>query len=205
MCRLIWFIRLFSVLFSQYFQAQMTVTRAISIIYPRRFPWLNKTSNLLKITTVIMLLTALYALLQLFRHYNYQETVYNSSTLILTPVSCTLSTTLIYLFDYSFFLVRQAGLLICLMADTFIIRKLIISKRTTQNTGSHISNKEVSFALSILWSNIFHVAIVIPFLVIVGIQLTPAYMSGQDTDYVAYVNQLYVIMNWGKLVIRPNL
>lgn len=206
-CRLIWFLRLFLVIGAQYFEVQMTIDRTISIVYPRRFNWLSKIGNLVKLSLLVMLFASLAASLQLFRYYTYKTLVVNNATVIV-PAACVLSTTLLRAYNISNFFIRSSGFVIITISNFLIIRKLVHSKRMVNaragQSNAGMSRKEVSLAVSLLLGNFLHTLLVAPFIVLLCIQLTYTFKSDTPPDFAAFISQWYSISNWGNYIYEAS-
>lgn len=197
-CRTIWFLRLFFVTGSEYFNVQITLDRTIHVMYPKRFPWLSRPINHLKITIAIYILSGLFSCLQLFRYHTFVTPLNDTST---RPTACILSESLLTVYSFSFFILRNLGFMIIFVANLFIVRKLFNSKRTimirSQNDASPntMSSREYAFVISLMSSNFIQLIMVLPFSIVLIIQLSYSMQPYQAPDYVAYTRALYAITN----------
>lgn len=141
------------------------------------------------------------ASLQAFRRFTYGAVTRNG-TITYVPVACGLSGASSIANSVSFFCVRSFGIIITMIANVFIIKKLVESKKNSNQRGSSagMSSKEFSFAFSLIWANFLLLFCSIPFVVILLIQLTYAFNPSPPADMVKYYNLLYGIVVWGKLV-----
>ena len=109
----------------------MTVDRAVNILYPRRFAWLTKPINLLKIS--ISILTASFACgaFNLVGFIFYTSTIAseNGSSTLRIP-SCVLTSDVVLVQNVITILHRTATYALTLGANVVIVRKVFRSKRT---------------------------------------------------------------------------
>lgn len=215
-CKVIWYMRVFFVMGVEYFNVQMTIHRAVSIVYPRRFKWLTNPLNLAFITLFIYFVVSLYSLFQITRYFTY-KTVVSGNMTTLVPASCRLSQWGIFFQNFSLFFLRSIGFLIILIANCVILKKLLESKKnfhrappssSTAVTGSShhqqstMSKREFWFAVSLMSGNFVQIALVMPFFCVLVIQIAFTVNPNQPADVVAYSNVLYGIVNWGNYIFE---
>lgn len=200
-CRFIWFLRLFFLTGIQYFQVLMTVDRALSIVFPKRFVWLSKPRNLAILTTLIYFVIAGYAIIfQPFRHYIYVV----NSTMEIKATSCVVTDIVLYVNNISFLIIRSTGYMIILCANIIILRKLIKSKKNLYPRciagDRSLTAKEFAFAVSLLTSNFVTIILISPFLIMLVIQIVFSFSDDVSKDVASFTITLYSITNLGNYV-----
>lgn len=207
-CRTIWFFRVFLFLSSCYFHAQISIDRAISVLFPRRFTWLTKPANLSIVTISIYATFAIYACLQIARFFTFKTIsvidMNGNVTYKSLVASCILSDRLIIAYNLSYFVLRildVCGKMICnclIISKLRDVRKKVTIDSSESSTNSGMSRKEVAFAISLTSANFVQLVLVLPFLSTLIVQLTYAFDPYGSADFVLFANQLYAITNWGK-------
>lgn len=200
-CRVIWFFRIFFLNTNFLFQVQMSIDRALNVVYPKRFSWLVKSKlNLLMITSVIVVISALYASIHFFRYLEIDTTT--SQAVNQTTLSvCVLPGSLLSFFSFSFFLIRLICYLANLASNIQILRKLIHSKMHLAHETHHkLSQKEFAFACSIFSANAVQFFFMLPYLVVLLIQLVYSLTPNMSDSATLFVNQLYNITNLGNYI-----
>lgn len=156
-CYIIWVCRLLFITGIQYFQVQVTLDRAVNVVYPRRFLWLTKTRNLSIITGLIYLILFVYsASSQSFRSIAYTTQTRNNVTVVL-PTTCNYYSTPLIVNNILFCVIRTVGFVVCFLANLIIVKKLIDSKKSLHGSASRMSRKQFYFASALMASNFIKV------------------------------------------------
>ncbi len=201
-CRAIWFFRLLCVSSSIWVQAQMSVDCAVNVIYPKKFPWLQKPSNLAKITALIYVLSGLFASLHFSRFFVYKITILEDNSTFLAPSSCVLSDATQPAFSIVSTIQRVGSFLAVLISNIGIVRRLIDSKRALHRNKTHfLKGKEMAFAFSLVSLNFLTVVCVAPFMVIQLLQFYNSFNSNTARDYIDFLNIIYSLANWGNYLL----
>lgn len=196
LCQAIWWLRSFFLNLSLLFQTQMSLDRTITVVYPRRFTWLANLGNHIKITLGIFIFSLLYPSIHFARRFIYSADFNNSSK----PIECNFpSLSLLTFFSFSFFLIRSICFTVMFLCNLLILVKLIQSKRNlAKSSNQKLTNREYSFALSLLFSNSIQLALNIPFLGVLAMSLYYSFRPGTPLEIIFFFYILYGISNWGK-------
>lgn len=160
-CNFLISMRVVSIVGVEYFTVMMTIDRMVNILYPRRFPWLSKTRNLFKMTIGVYIVVFIYGFAtQSLRSMTYTYVTVNNTTQVATATCNYLSNTVAASVNVSVCLVRVGGFVIIQIANTFIVRRLVVSKRVlrssnlTPGNNQRISSKEFYFCMSLMAYNL---------------------------------------------------
>lgn len=202
-CTVTWCFRTVTVFSIQYFLVQMTVDRALNVLYPRRFLWLSRPRNLAKLTGLIFLVFSIYSVsLNMFRTITFVPVLQNG-TRVMVPSSCTFQRAGQLGNNFSFIIIRISGLSLTFILNLAIIKRLLESKQNIRKhrpSGSNngMSHKELVFIVSLLSSNFIQLILWTPFLVLNTIQVAftfnPSLASPQQASF---INNLVSISRWG--------
>jgi hypothetical protein len=150
----------------------MTVHRALNVIFPKRFTWLTKPLNLLKITVALYIFVFSLGLIQVFRYMTYRTVIGSDNTTVLTPAACVLFSNLQIIYNFFGLFHRTSSFMIIVIANFVIVQRLFKSKKATnKNSESYLSRKEYAFAFSLIFNNFILFVLVTPFLCIQFVQL----------------------------------
>lgn len=200
-CRLVWFMRTGFLNLSLLFQVQMSIDRVLTSVFPMKFMWLSRIRNLMIITGAIVVYSACYTSIHLFRQFVYLNITSNNATGLVVS-SCDLPNYLMGLFTFSFFITRLACYIAVFVSNILIIRKLIKSKRAVNNGQSEykISGRELSFSFSLMFGNLVGILINTPYLVVLLINLWYSLDTDAPTILILYGNELYAYTNWSNYI-----
>lgn len=186
-CRIIWYLKAFFVVGSVWLQVQISVDRAIHVLYPRRFCWLYNRWNLFKITCLIYLVSALFSITQLFRYVNPARQ------------TCDLPLRVEFFFDLANLIYRLASFTILFVTSFLIVQKLFESKRNA-SASNKLSSKEYAFAFSLMTMNFILYICLTPFVVVQVIQIDAlTRIDRVPSFYAEYVNMLFLLTDFGNI------
>lgn len=193
-CKMVWFLRIIFLTCAEGFQAQMSVDRALHVIYPHRFN-ISKMTNLVGVTCIICLTITVYsAAFEPLRYLIYKNAPGPNNTIVLKAVLCTLSPTVTIVHNFILFVVRFTIILVILIGNMVMFCKLVRSKKNL-NKDFAMSSKEYSFAISLVVVNVIKCVMIAPHLVLLLWQLRNGFYPSLSTDYTGYVNVIYSFTN----------
>lgn len=206
-CRVIWSFRYLATFSNQYFLVQMTVDRALSILYPRRFNWLSSPRNLAKITISIVVAFGVYGVsLNVYRRVGYNFSQVNG-TWTRIPSTCSFRRVELLANNFTYVIIRLSGLILTFLLNMAIIKRLIDSKNNirkycSSTTNQSMSHKELVFIVSLLSTNFIQVITWTPFLALNIVQLVLSINGGASPQIAGFVNALFFLTLWGNFSNR---
>lgn len=199
-CRTIWFLRIWVLTSCEYFQLQMTIDRALHIMYPRRFVWLSRPLNQALITCFIYTTFAVYsASIESFRYLSYFNLSRTNGTSVIVA-SCTFSSRLLAAHNLILLFLRCICMAGIFLANGLMLVAVYKSRQRVINQAApscSISTREYAFATSVMLANTIKLVLVTPCLVMLGIQLIYSFDPQASPSYKAYIDVLYSVFNWG--------
>lgn len=163
-CIFFWVSRVGSLLGVEYFTVIMTIDRTLNILYPRRFIWLSKNKNLLMLSVTVYIVCLVYTFsTQSLRYMRFTYQTVNNQTRLVSASCLYLSTPVGAAVNVSYCVMRILGFVVIQIANTFIVNKLLVSKKIvrrssnnpiTLTTSQRMSSKEFYFCISLMSMNL---------------------------------------------------
>lgn len=186
----------------------MTVDRAIQVLYPRKFPFLLKKSNLTIITILLCLSSAIFVSAHFTRYFVYSTTtIVNSTKIIRSVTACTSQPVFASWIGFHSIVMRLSTVIVMLILNMMIVYALIKSKknlhggkrdpnsRSTRNTPS--LSREYIFAFSLISMNMIYFVFMMPYSIMLIIVTVTKY-----SQYFVYVINIFAFTTWGPLTYK---
>ena len=203
LCQFISFLRFVCTYGYAWLEVQMTVDRAINIVYPRRFRWMTKPRNLGMIVAAIYLIVAAFSSLNFFRStvQNVTPSLMAGNATSRGPTICTLSNTLQSVYSMFNIIHRSSTFIIVFIANFVLIRRVFNSKKALhKKSKNYLSRKEFSFAFSLMSNNILNFILLLPSLIALILQFYAASAPDSSSDFISFTTSVFNITLAGNYI-----
>ena len=195
LCKAIWIAQTQSIYGSGYFRILITLDLMLNTLYPMKFRFLNKISNLIKLTVLIQVSVAVSNAVQYWRHLKYTPVDDKNNTEIV--VTCTLTHDFLIVHDFAALLSRVIPSISNVAMNMMIIRVLVRSKRNVSKAKDRSSSKENTFAYSLVAQNFIFFVVTLPHIV-----LSLTQIIFDRTDYEDIMSVLYGYGIWSSFIFE---